>query len=339
MALIELDEVRKEFKVYKKSKGMLQTIRSLMKREYETKAAVQGISFGIDRGELVGYIGPNGAGKSTTIKLLSGILVPTSGTVRVNGRNPCEDRKRNAMEIGVVFGQRSQLYWDLPVEDTFLLYKKIYRIPDQRYKQNVAFFVELLQMDSFLGTPVRQLSLGQKMRANIAIAWLHDPPIVYLDEPTIGLDVVAKSSIRRFIREVNKEKQTTVILTTHDMDDIEQICNRLMLIDQGKLIYDGRLEAFKQQYSPGHMLTVEFAGEVASRALDPRLHMVKEEGPRKTLLFREQEISVAEAITSITRSHAVVDLRLQEPSIEENVKRLYEAQHAGKPTGKHTANV
>lgn len=322
MALIEVANVTKEFQVYKRTKGFWNTMASLFHREYEQKRAVDGISFSIQKGELVGYVGPNGAGKSTTIKMLSGILTPTSGTVVVDGVTPYVDRKQNALRIGVVFGQRSQLFWDLPMGETFELYKKMYRIGEGQYKQNVEFFVQLLDMQEFLNRPVRQLSLGQKMRANLAIAMLHDPEIVYLDEPTIGLDVLAKSRIRQFIREINREKRTTVILTTHDMDDIEQICDRLIMIDKGKIQYDGELESFKQRYGGEFMLTVDFKEE-HSEVTDPRLRFLKQEGPRKYYLFRKEEISVADAITLITQRHAIDDLRIKEPDIEEIMKTIY----------------
>lgn len=326
MAFIEVEHVSKAFKVYQRQKDLLSSVKSLFHRQYETKTAVDDISFQINRGELTGYIGPNGAGKSTTIKMLTGILVPTAGSIVVDGRIPYADRKGNAMHIGVVFGQRSQLYWDLPMEETFDLYKKMYRIDDARFKRNVAFYVDLLDMQEFLRRPVRQLSLGQKMRANLAVSLLHDPEIIYLDEPTIGLDVIAKSRIRHFITEVNKEKNTTVMLTTHDMDDIEQICSRLIMIDKGKLIYDGTLDNFKKSYSGGYMITVEFADETVTIE-DKRIKVLKEEGPRKFLLCDKQEISAGEAITFITRNYNVVDLNLKEPEIEEVVRNIYEAGH------------
>lgn len=322
MPIIELNEVSKTFKVHKRTTGFWSTLGSLVRREYETKTAVERISFAIEPGELVGYIGPNGAGKSTTIKMLSGILTPSAGSIRVDGRVPHEERRTNAMHIGVVFGQRSQLYWDLPMLDTFGLYQKMFRIEDGAFKRNVDFYVELLEMGEFLNRPVRQLSLGQKMRAELAVALLHDPKIVYLDEPTIGLDVVAKSRIRTFIREVNKEKGTTVILTTHDMDDIEQICDRIILIDRGAIKYDGTLAAFKSGFSQGHLLSVVFADEAVDLA-EERLQIVKSEGPRKQIVFRSDQISVAEAISFITRSYKVLDLQLKEPDIEEIIRDLY----------------
>jgi ABC-2 type transport system ATP-binding protein len=323
MAFIEVENVSKEFNIYKRQKGFLNSVKSIFSRQYEMKKAVNDISFSIGRGELVGYIGPNGAGKSTTIKMLTGILVPSSGSIIVDDRVPYINRRGNAMHIGVVFGQRSQLYWDLPMEETFELYKKMYKINDARFKQNVEFYVELLEMKEFLQAPVRQLSLGQKMRANIATALLHDPDTIFLDEPTIGLDVVAKSRIRHFIKEVNREKQTTVILTTHDMDDIDQICNRLIMIDKGKIIYDGTLDSFKKTYSNGFMITADFL-ENNVQIIDKRLRIIKEEGPRKFILCNKQEINAGEAITLLTRNYNIVDLNIKEPEIEELVRNIYE---------------
>jgi ABC-2 type transport system ATP-binding protein len=292
MSFIEVKNVSKDFKISKRDKGFRNSVKALFHPEYQIKKAVNNVSFDIDKGELVGYIGPNGAGKSTTIKMLSGILLPTSGTVTVDGRFPYENRQDNAMRIGVVFGQRSQLFWDLPMEETFDLYRKMYRVEETRFKRNVDFYVELLGMQDFLRTPVRQLSLGQKMRANISLALLHDPDIVYLDEPTIGLDVVAKDRIRHFVKEINKEKDTTIILTTHDMDDIEQICKRLIMIDMGQVIYDGLLDDFKQKYSGGNTIIAEFA-EGDARIPDNRFRIIREEGPKKWITFEKDEISIA----------------------------------------------
>lgn len=324
MSLIRVKDVSKQFHIYKRDKRWMGSIRSLFRREYTIKHAVNQISFDIEKGELVGYIGPNGAGKSTTIKMLSGILQPTSGVITVDGIVPHEDRKRNAMRMGVVFGQRSQLYWDLPMEDTFDLFKKMYRIDEARYRRNVEFYVELLGMQEFLSRPVRQLSLGQKMRANLAVALLHDPDIVYLDEPTIGLDIIAKSRIRRFIKEINKEKQTTVILTTHDMDDIEEICNRIIMIDKGTVIYDGALPAFKRQFSDGHFLIVDLEHPDRFALEDERLSLYKDEGERKWILFSKDRIGVTEAIHLVTQNNRIKDLQLKEPDIEEVVKEMYE---------------
>jgi ABC-2 type transport system ATP-binding protein len=239
MPIIEVRDLRKVFRSAKRQPGIAGTLRTLFSREYVDKVAVTGVTMSLEPGELVGYIGPNGAGKSTTIKMLTGILVPTSGLVRVAGVVPYEQRTRNAANIGVVFGQRSQLYWDLPLIESFELLRAIYGIPRERYRANLDHFVALLEMGDFLGTPVRQLSLGQRMRGDFAAAMLHDPKVVFLDEPTIGLDVVAKESIRTFIAEVNRERGTTFILTTHDLADVERLCRRIVLIDDGRLIFDG----------------------------------------------------------------------------------------------------
>lgn len=323
MALIEMKDVSKSFQIVKRSEGFWNTVKSLVSREYVSKQAVSGINLSIEAGELVGYIGPNGAGKSTTIKMLAGILTPSSGEVVVNGKVPYLQRKENAMDIGVVFGQRSQLYWDLPMRDTFNLYKKMFKIEDSLFKRNVDFYIELLEMGEFLDRPVRQLSLGQKMRADLAVALLHDPKIVYLDEPTIGLDVIAKSRIRTFIREVNKEKRTTVLLTTHDMDDIEHICDRIVLINKGTVIFDGALKLFKSKYSTGHRLSIQLADDVPFVLEDDRLTVIREDGPEKQISFRQDQISVGEAVSLITRSYTITDLQLKEPNIEDIIKEIY----------------
>ncbi len=327
MALIEVNGVSKAFRIHRRSPGVLASVRSLFWRDYDVIKAVDGISFRIEPGEMIGYIGPNGAGKSTTIKMLSGILAPDSGSIVVGGRVPHRQRKENARHIGVVFGQRSQLYWDLPVVETLDLHRRMYRVEVGRFKRNVEFFSDLLGLGEFMNQPTRQLSLGQKMRANLALALLHDPEIVYLDEPTIGLDVVAKSRIRTFMREVNRERGTTVILTTHDMDDIERICNRIIMINGGRLLHDGPLAGFKDSFGTGHRMMVEFVCENA-RVADPRLHVINREGPRVWFAFRSEEISPAEAATIITRNHDIRDLTLQEPEIEEIVREFYERQQA-----------
>jgi ABC-2 type transport system ATP-binding protein len=325
MAAIEVDHVSKEFRIHKRAPGLWASARSLLWREYETKKAVDDISFQVERGEIVGYIGPNGAGKSTTIKMLSGILVPTAGSLVVDGRTPHKHRRENALQMGVVFGQRSQLYWDLPIVETFDLYRKMYNVEKTRFNQNVAFYTELLGLAEFLHQPTRQLSLGQKMRANLAIALLHDPQTVYLDEPTIGLDVVGKSRIRRFVREINRERGTTVILTTHDMNDIEQICDRIIMIDKGKIIHDGSLAGFKNQFGSGHEMMVEFSDWDATVS-DPRLRVLRQDGPRTWFGFRSDQISPAEAACLITRNHDIRDLSIKEPEVEEIIREFYENQ-------------
>ncbi|MDG5788608.1 ATP-binding cassette domain-containing protein [Evansella sp. AB-P1] len=329
MALIEVNNVSKDFLVYKRKRGFLNSLKSLIIRDFEIKNAAKDINFSIDRGELVGYIGANGAGKSTTIKMLSGILTPTEGNITVDGRIPYQDRKENALRMGVVFGQRSHLFWDLPMVDTFDLYKKMYKIDDITFKHNLEFFIELLEMKEFLNRPVRQLSLGQKMRANLAIAFLHDPEIVYLDEPTIGLDVLVKSKIRRFIKEVNREKKTTLILTTHDMDDIEEICNRLIMIDEGKILYDGSLTNFKTQFGNEYVLTIDFAEENI-KITDSRFQLVKDQGKRKSFSIKRSVINPSEAITLIVRQHDITDIKINEVKVEDIVKNLYMEGFYGK---------
>jgi len=329
MAYIDVRELTKEFRVRQRPKGTLRAVSSLLRPEFRTVRAVDAASFQIERGELVGYIGPNGAGKSTTIKMLAGILVPTSGTVEVGGLVPHRARIANALRMGVVFGQRSQLYWDLPMEETFGLYRKMYRVDEARFKRNVEFYVELLDMKEYLRTPVRQLSLGQKMRADLAVALLHDPEVVYLDEPTIGLDVVAKSRIRTFVRAVNAERRTTVVLTTHDMEDIAQICDRIIMIDRGRIVFDGRISSFMEQYGGEHMITVDFAGE-APAVGDPRLKVIRSEGPRRVILIHRRDISPGEAVSLLTRAHAVNDISIREASIEDVVRGIYEQRAAAR---------
>src|SRR5947209_13239758 len=244
--IIRTHDLRKTFRTPKRRPGVAGALRTLFSREYEDKIAVRDVNMELESGELVGYIGPNGAGKSTTIKMLTGILVPTSGTIEVSGLVPYERRNENARNIGVVFGQRSQLYWDLPLVESFELLRSIYDVPRARYLENMQHFAEILDLERFLATPVRQLSLGERMRGDFAAAMLHDPKIVYLDEPTIGLDVVAKESIREFIGSVNRERGTTVILTTHDLADVDRLSRRIILIDEGTVIYDGSLERLRE---------------------------------------------------------------------------------------------
>ena len=324
MSYIDVSHICKEFRITKRDPGLKGALKSMIRREYAVKKAVDDISFSIEKGELVGYIGPNGAGKSTTIKMLSGILTPTSGRIMVGGIVPYENRRENNLRMGVVFGQRSQLYWDLPMGETFGLYKRMYRIGDEAFRRNVDVYVELLGMQDFLQTPVRQLSLGQKMRGNIAVALLHDPEIVYLDEPTIGLDVVAKDRIRRFLREVNREKNTTLILTTHDMDDIESVCNRLIMIDTGKKLYDGSLSAFRETYTGESVLCVTLAESGPFTLPDSRLRLEKEEGPRRWIAFKKTEITPMEALAAVEKSCVISDFLLTDADIEVLVREIYE---------------
>ncbi len=324
-AIIEVEGLRKEFRIAKRKEGAFGALRTLFSREYIRKVAVNDVSFRIQPGELVGYIGPNGAGKSTTIKMLTGILVPSAGTVRVKGIVPYERRVENARQIGVVFGQRTQLWWDLPTIESFELLRHIYKIPSDRYQRNMERFGELLGLDAFLNTPVRQLSLGQRMRADIAAALLHDPEILYLDEPTIGLDVVAKEKIRAFIKEINRERGVTVILTTHDMQDIEKICERMILIDKGTVIYDGPLQEIKERFGKARTLVVDLEPNGPIDRLEVEgAEQVKRDGYRFWLRFNRDVISASQLIARISGSHNIRDLTVEEPEIEGIIARIYQ---------------
>lgn len=322
MPLIEVKDLFKEYHIIKRQEGMWGALRSLFHREYISKMAVEGISFSINEGEMVGYVGPNGAGKSTTIKMLTGILVPTSGYIKVNGLVPFQERQKNARQIGVVFGQRTQLWWDLPTIESFELLKQVYQISDRQYKKNLSKFKEILGLEEFFHTPVRQLSLGQRMRADIAASLLHDPLILFLDEPTIGLDVVAKERIRNFIQEINRDRGVTVILTTHDMSDIERLCKRIVLIDKGHKIYDGLLGKIKEEFGNWRELIIDVEGE--GNFVVPGVRVIKEVGKRKWLRFNREEIRASELINQIAKNYEIKDLILKEADIDEIIRGIYE---------------
>lgn len=322
-AIISVFGLRKEFRIPRRQGGTLGALRSLFSREYETKVAVDSVSFQIRRGELVGYIGPNGAGKSTTIKMLTGILVPTAGRVTVKGIVPYERRVENARQIGVVFGQRTQLWWDLPTVESFELLRHIYRVPAPVYRRNMERFGDLLGLGEFLNTPVRQLSLGQRMRADLAAALLHDPEIVYLDEPTIGLDVVAKEKIRQFLREINAERAVTLILTTHDLQDIEKLCPRMILIDGGRVVYDGPVAEIKRRFGTHRTLVVDLEGAPAEVAV-PGATVVRRQNGRVWLRFNREELSASALISRVSSLYSIVDLTLEEPEIEGIISRIYQ---------------
>ncbi|MBY0157801.1 ATP-binding cassette domain-containing protein [Cytobacillus oceanisediminis] len=323
MPIIEVEHLMKDFMIAKRETGFLGAVKSLVKREHIKKEAVKDISFSIGEGEMVGYIGPNGAGKSTTIKMLTGILVPSSGSVTVNGIIPYENRQENAKNIGVVFGQRTQLWWDLPTIESFELLKEIYQVSAKRYKENMDTFTEILGLDEFLNTPVRQLSLGQRMRADIAASLLHDPPILFLDEPTIGLDVIAKEKMRTFIKEINNERKITVILTTHDMEDIEKLCERMILIDHGQKVYDGEIAVVKERFGKTRTLIVDLEESSHSLQLKGR-EVFKEEASRFWIRFNRDEVSASELIAQITETHNIKDLTVEEPAIEAIISRIYQ---------------
>ncbi|MFF3649556.1 ATP-binding cassette domain-containing protein [Streptomyces sp. NPDC002181] len=317
-ALIELDGVEKVFDVRRRV--------SLMRREKRQVRAVDGISFEVARGEVVGYIGPNGAGKSTTIKMLTGILTPSGGRLRVAGIDPARERMRLAHRIGVVFGQRTTLWWDLPLKDSYGLMRRMYRIPEARFKANLERCVDRLDLAELLDVPVRQLSLGQRMRGDIAAALLHDPDVLYLDEPTIGLDVVSKAKVRAFLRQLNAELGTTVLLTTHDLQDIEQLCERVMVIDHGRLMYDGVLAGLHAMGEGGgeRTLVVDLERELPEISV-AGARVVKVDGPRQWLAF-PAGASAAPLVAEVAARYPLLDLSVREPDIEDVIARMYAGQ-------------
>jgi len=322
VAIIETRHLRKVFRSVKRYPGVGGAIRSLFTREYVEKAAVEDVNLSMESGELVGYIGPNGAGKSTTIKMLTGILVPTSGEIRVAGLVPHQRRKENARNIGVVFGQRSQLYWDLPLRESFELLRAIYAVPRQRYRENLARFSDILALDEFMATPVRQLSLGQRMRGDFAAAMLHDPGIIYLDEPTIGLDVVAKEAIREFIARVNEERGTTVILTTHDLADVERLCRRIILIDDGRVVFDGPIDRLRDEYGTHRTLVVTLS-ESCPDLRFPHTELVEQEANVVHLRFDRRKITAEQLIRQVTERCTISDVSIVEPELEDIIRRIY----------------
>ena len=309
--MIEVEGLRKDFVVR----------RGRFRRERQVVHAVNDISFHVDRGELLGYLGPNGAGKSTTIKMLTGILVPTAGHISVAGLEPSRKRIELARRIGAMFGQRIQLWWDLPLHDSFELLRHIYRVPAERHRANLARFREVLELDPFLDTPVRQLSLGQRIRGELTAAMLHGPELLFLDEPTIGLDVVAKQRVRDFLVEINREDGVTVMLTTHDLGDIERLCNRLLVIDHGSLIWDGGIPELRERYGGERTLVIDLEEpappiEVEGAVVD------RVDGPRQWLRFKGSASELTARVAAATRS---IDLQVTEPDIEEIVRRISRA--------------
>jgi ABC-2 type transport system ATP-binding protein len=312
--VIEVDHVSKQFTVTKRN--------GRVRRTRDVVHAVHDVSFAIEAGEMVGYVGPNGAGKSTTIKMLTGVLVPTSGSVHVAGLVPSKQRVDLARRIGVVFGQRSLLWWDLPLADSFELLRHLYRVDPAAHAARLEECVELLDLAPFLATPVRQLSLGQRIRGELTAALLHDPELLFLDEPTIGLDVISKERVRAFLAALNTYHGTTVLLTTHDLDDIERLCSRLMIIDHGRVIYDGGLDALRERYGEERTLVVDLASP--DELIDvPDAELVKVDGPRQWLRFRRDTTTAAALIAEIAARYELRDLTVEEPAIEDIVRRIY----------------
>jgi ABC-2 type transport system ATP-binding protein len=324
--LIDARSVSKRYRQHKRFPGILGALKTLVTSEYTEVEAVADVSFDIHAGEAVGYLGPNGAGKSTMIKMMAGILVPSSGVVTVLGRTPHLNRMENARDIGVVFGQRSQLWWDLPVQDSFELHRRIYDIPAARYAENLKRFADLLELTPFLDRAVRQLSLGQRMRAEIVMALLHDPKILFLDEPTIGLDVVAKDAVRKFLAEVNRERGVTIILTTHDLQDIETICPRLIMVDRAKLIFDGELKKLRSALGSSRRLMLEFATDPGALHLKTAT-LTTDEGLRKHYLLEREDVSLIDVLAEIGNGHGLKDIALEEPNIEEVIRTFYQQRN------------
>ena len=330
--MIEVSHVSKDFIKYEKEKGLKGLVKGFFNAKKKIYKAVDDISFSIKEGEMVGYIGANGAGKSTTIKMLTGILTPTHGEIKVNGIVPTLDRKANAKTIGVVFGQRTQLWWDLPLQESFSVLKEIYQVSDEDYEERMAFFNEVLGLNEFIKSPVRTLSLGQRMRADIAASLIHNPKVLYLDEPTIGLDVSAKLAMRQAIKKMNETFKTTLILTTHDMDDIEDLCSRIMILDHGKIIYDGDLSKIKEKY--GTMKTVSFScGEAFEQvnelkeafSFDPDFSVEVNE-LNLIIKFNKHTTSVSQVTTFVMKHVDVVDMSMSDTDIETIVASIYETK-------------
>jgi ABC-2 type transport system ATP-binding protein len=312
--MIEVSDLRKTFTVYRRA--------GRLRRERRQVTAVDGVSFSVEPGEMVGYIGPNGAGKSTTIKMLTGILVPSSGWLLVAGLTPARRRTELAKRIGVVFGNRTQLWWDLPLRDSFELLRHIYRVPAADHRRRIAELRGLLDLDPFLDTPVRQLSLGQRMRGELTAALLHAPDVLFLDEPTVGLDIVSKARVRDFLAQLNRERGVTTLLTTHDLSDIERLCPRMVIIDRGRVLYDGGTAEIAARFGAERTLVVDLA------ETRPPLHLarglvVRTDGPRQWIRFRSEEMTAAALIAAISEQAQLVDLSIEEPDIEEVVRRVY----------------
>jgi ABC-2 type transport system ATP-binding protein len=335
-SVVSVRDLVKVFRIAKKRPGLMGAIRGLFSSELLEVRAVDGVSFELGKGEMVGYIGPNGAGKSTTIKMLTGILTPTSGEIVCGGMVPFRDRRKYTRSIGVVFGQRTQLWWDIAVVESFRLLKEIYGVSEAAYRERMKLFDELLEVGRYLNQPVRKLSLGERMRCDLAASLLHEPSLLFLDEPTIGLDVVAKANVRAFLKETNARLETTVILTTHDLDDIEELCKRVVLIDRGQVLYDGDLTGLRARHLPearirfdlkdspdGEKPELLVAGAVATRVSPNRFELV----------IDKRTTTPADAIREIVNRFNVLDLQVGEPDIEEVVARIYRENAALRKAG------
>lgn len=330
--MITVDKLRKEFKKTVKEPGLKGSVKSLFKPKSKKVIAVRDISFEVPKGEILGFIGPNGAGKSTVIKMLTGILTPTSGSCTINGKNPTQNRKNYVKEIGVVFGQRTQLWWDLPLRETYGVLKEIYEVPDASYKKRMAFLNEVLELDDFISSPVRTLSLGQRMRADIAASLLHSPKVLFLDEPTIGLDVVVKDNIRKAIEHINHHEKTTVILTTHDLADIEQLSKRIVMIDKGSKVFDGTISDLKSKYGQIREMYFETGSKNAVEVLGYAKHFnlgdddlsVETEGNAVKVRFNSSAVPVSDMLSYTLGKINISDISVKDADIEEIIRKLYE---------------
>ena len=328
--MIEVNELTKLFRKPIRGNGLSGMVKTLFSRKYDEVRAVDGISFTVPDGEIVGYIGTNGAGKSTTIKMMCGILTPTSGSVRIDGVEPYRKRRQVAQNIGVVFGQKTQLWWDIPLIESFKVLKEIYQISDADYDERMAFLGKVLDITRFLSQPVRTLSLGERMRADLAASMIHNPRILFLDEPTIGLDVLVKEKIRQAIHALNRTYGTTVVLTTHDMTDIEDLCSRIILLEKGKILYDGALKSLKNRFGNLKTLTLTVPAEIrveTASPLSPELTLSEEEG-RLVLRFDADRLALEEVIQYAFRELRAMDMKLAEISVGDVVKTILEQQEA-----------
>lgn len=331
--MIQVENLTKEFKKVVKQPGIMGSVKSLFNPHTEKVLAVDNVSFSVPKGEVLGFIGPNGAGKSTVIKMLTGILTPTSGQCVINGKIPQKDRKNYVREIGVVFGQRTQLWWDLPLLETYSVLKEIYEVPEDKFKKRMAFLNEVLDLDAFIKSPVRTLSLGQRMRADIAASLLHSPKVLFLDEPTIGLDVVVKDNIRKAISQINAEEETTVILTTHDLSDIELLCKRIVMIDKGKNVFDGNLHDLKSKYGQMRELCFEtdsteniterLAYKEKFNVSNDDIELIIPETNSVKVRFNSNKIAVADMLGYTLNKVNVKDINVKDADIEEIIRRLY----------------
>ncbi len=326
MNIIKVKNISKEYKISKHENGFIGYIKHILNPKTETFKAVQNISFEIKEGEIVGYLGENGAGKSTTIKMLTGLLTPTSGEIEVNGIVPYKNRIENNFQIGAVFGQKTQLWWDLPVIESFKLIGSLYKMSKKEYESNLNWIIEKLELQELLNKQVKNLSLGQKMKCEIAATFLHKPKIVYLDEPTIGLDVLVKENIRKFIKEVNKEFHTTILLTTHDIKDVEELCDRIILIDKGCIIYDGSINTFKIKYSNNDFVTIfkkESESYIAKIKMNNEMQIVEETKNYIKIKYNSQKISIVEIIDLFKKYYTIENVETNEAKFEEILKDIY----------------